>query len=119
METSKTGNTSRHRSKSGKTNRTKATVDPDDEEVDVVDGGAAAAAAEPDDDENDQTLTDIAAGKTFLTHYEKDFFGDNENSYYFAFNSMASNASAFGWGYAMGEDEEGIILEPDFNNLPT
>ena len=126
METSKTGNTSRHRSKSGKTVTSgRKTMDlegggAEGDELagggggDDDDGGAA-------DDENDQTLTEIAAGRTFTSDFAVDFFGDSENSYYFAFNSMVSSSG----GGLIDDRSSGYFsdshskAELDFTNLPT
>ena len=125
METSKTGNTSRHRSKSGKTVTSgRKTMDlegggAEGDELaagggggDDDDGGAA-------DDENDQTLTEIAAGRTFTSDFAVDFFGDSENSYYFAFNSMVSSSGLID-DCSSGYFSDSLSkVELDYTNLPT
>ena len=126
METSKTGNTSRHRSKSGKT------VTSGRKTMDLEGGGGGAAEGgdefagggdEDDggvaDDENDQTLTEIAAGRTFTSDFAVDFFGDSENSYYFAFNSMVSSSGLIDDRSSGYFSDSHSKAELDFTNLPT
>ena len=127
METSKTGNTSRHRSKSGKTVTSgRKTMDLEGgggggAEGDELAGGGGGddddgAAA---DDENDQTLTEIAAGRTFTSDFAVDFFGDSENSYYFAFNSMVSSSGLID-DCSSGYFSDSLSkVELDYTNLPT
>ena len=124
METSKTGNTSRHRSKSGKTvtsGRKTMDLEGGGAEGDELAGGGGAEGDDDGvaDDENDQTLTEIAAGRTFTSDFAVDFFGDSENSYYFAFNSMVSSSGLIddcSSGYFSDSHPK---AELDYTNLPT
>ena len=90
---------SRRRSKSGRS----ATKKP----ADAASSDENTEAEDEQDDDNDQTLTNIANGQNLMSDFAVDFFGDNENAYYFGFNSMVVPENDY------------TKPEPDFNNLPT